>query len=219
MSESTDNYLKAIYSLSSKQTKGVSTNALSDKMNTKASSVTDMLVKLSERGLVKYERYKGASLTSKGEKVAVSIVRRHRLWEVFLVDKLRFNWDEVHNIAEQLEHVDSIELTDRLENFLGYPRFDPHGDPIPDKKGVMPKTAKLHPLDKIAPGQKAKLVAVDDSSNEFLQHLEKINVRLGAEFEVINLFPFDQSMEIIHHKKTITLSHKSTQNMLVQIIS
>jgi len=218
MSESTDNYLKAIYSLSSKQAKGVSTSALSEKMNTKASSVTDMMVKLSERGLVKYERYRGASLTSKGAKVAMSIVRRHRLWEVFLVDKLNFNWDEVHFIAEQLEHVESLELTDRLEEFLGFPQFDPHGDPIPNKKGQLPKSVKLHSLDKLNPGQTAKLVAVDDSSDEFLQHLQRIDIKLGSEFAVTNLYPFDQSIEILLRKKTITLSHRSTQNMLVQIL-
>src|SRR5690606_27239517 len=132
---SEENYLKSIFHVSGKDNKRVSTNDVADSLTTKASSVTDMIQKLSDKKLIKYEKYKGVLLTPKGRKIAASIVRRHRLWEVFLVDKLNFSWDEIHEIAEELEHVGSEKLIDKLEAFLGYPKKDPHGDPIPDKDG------------------------------------------------------------------------------------
>lgn len=218
MSESSDNYLKAIYVLSGRPEKEVSTSALAEKLRTKASSVTDMLSKLKDRGLIRYERYKGASLTKKGERSAVSIVRRHRLWEVFLVEKLKFNWDEVHQLAEQLEHVESDELTDRLDSFLGHPKFDPHGDPIPDKNGILPKTEGLQALDSLHIGQKAKLIAVSDSSDDFLRHLQNLGISLETIMAVTHVHEFDRSVDLVIQKKKLTLSHKSSQNMLVQII-
>jgi DtxR family Mn-dependent transcriptional regulator len=131
-----ENYLKAIYKLQEKQDSEVSTNEISKEMNTKAASVTDMLKRLSEKSLIHYQKYQGVSLTDAGSKVAVNIIRKHRLWETFLVNKLKFKWDEVHDIAEQMEHIESDELIEKLNDYLGAPQYDPHGDPIPSKKGV-----------------------------------------------------------------------------------
>src|SRR6056300_1724498 len=133
-----ENYLKAIYVLESKFGKEVSTNELANKLDTKASSVTDMVKKLAKKELITYEKYKGVSLSKKGKNIAISIIRNHRIWEVFLVEKLHYKWDEVHEIAEQLEHIKSDELVDRLDDFLEHPSFDPHGDPIPDREGNIP---------------------------------------------------------------------------------
>ncbi|MBV1888574.1 MAG: metal-dependent transcriptional regulator, partial [Urechidicola sp.] len=135
LSYTEENYLKAIFSLSIKNENAVSTNDIANKLNTKASSVTDMIKKLADKKLVDYKKYQGATLTKKGLKIAVSIVRNHRLWEVFLVEKLDFTWDKVHDLAEQLEHIKSEQLTEKLDTFLGHPTHDPHGDPIPDKDG------------------------------------------------------------------------------------
>src|SRR6201990_2370199 len=129
-----ENYLKSIYHLSLDAV-NVSTNQLAAFLNTKASSVTDMLKKLSDKGLINYTPYQGVTLTAAGEKIAVNIIRKHRLWEYFLVEKLGFKWDEVHEMAEEMEHISSNELIDRLDKFMGFPKYDPHGDPIPDCDG------------------------------------------------------------------------------------
>src|SRR5690606_10485000 len=142
MTLSEENYLKTIYHLTSGQNAAVSTNAIAEKIDTKASSVTDMIKKLADKKLVTYVRYQGVRLTPEGRHAAVMIVRKHRIWEVFLVDKLEFNWDEVHEIAEQLEHIKSEQLIDRLDAFLGHPAVDPHGDPIPNAEGKINKIPK-----------------------------------------------------------------------------
>ena len=142
-SQAEENYLKNIYSLQIEKNNTINTNLLADKMDTKASSVTDMLKKLSLKGLVDYKKYQGVSLTDKGEKAALKVIRKHRLWEYFLVEKLQFNWEEVHEIAEQLEHVKSDTMINNLEHFLQFPKFDPHGDPIPDKNGRVPIAMQL----------------------------------------------------------------------------
>ncbi len=188
-----ENYLKAIWSLSPKSGKGVSTNKLADRLETKASSVTDMIRRLSEKGLVDYVKYQGAKLSDEGHEVAVRVIRKHRLWEAFLVDKLGFNWDEVHDLAEQLEHIRSAELTDRLDAFLGHPSFDPHGDPIPNKHGEFPQHERVS-LNQCAPGDKVILTGVSDSSASFLQFLNKLKLELGSYLEVIERMEFDQSV-------------------------
>src|SRR5688572_3663166 len=134
-SHTEENYLKAIFKLLEKEKGEVSTNAIAEKVNTKAASVTDMLKKLADKKLINYKKYQGVTLTAKGEKIAINIIRKHRLWEVFLVEKLKYKWDEIHDIAEQLEHIQSDSLIDRIDSFLNYPKFDPHGDPIPDLNG------------------------------------------------------------------------------------
>ncbi|MBX7051985.1 MAG: metal-dependent transcriptional regulator [Flavobacteriales bacterium] len=216
MSESTDNYLKTIYALSKAGEGFVTTNALSEKLGTRASSVTDMLKKLNKQGSVSHEKYHGVSLTTKGEKQAVEIVRRHRIWEVFLSDKLGFRWDEVHELAEQLEHISSHELITRLEAFLGHPKFDPHGDPIPDKTGKMPRLAKTFKLSEGSEGEDFKVISVDDSSSELLQHLDLLKIRPGVVINIRKLYSFDQSLEIIVSGKKHTVSATVAASIHVQ---
>lgn len=210
-----ENYLKAIFHLSNAGALDVSTNALSDMMNTKPASVSDMIKKLDDKGLVSYRKYYGVNVSKKGKTHALQIIRKHRLWEVFLVEKLKFNWDEVHEVAEQLEHIRSSLLTQRLDEFLGYPRSDPHGDPIPDENGVMAVAKKVQ-LDKVEIGSKGKVVAVDDGDSSFLQYLNKIGIYLGARLEVKDKLAFDGSLEIlIDDKKKAFLSREVSQNILI----
>src|SRR6478609_2981477 len=167
MTFSEENYLKSIYHLTSSHDSEVSTNAIAEMMETKASSVTDMLKKLAEKDLVNYKKYQGVSLTEKGSLSAKMIVRKHRLWEVFLVEKLDFSWDEVHDVAEQLEHIKSEKLINKLDEFLDFPTEDPHGDPIPDAQGRIKKVEK-HLLSELDESQKGICVGVKDTSAEFL---------------------------------------------------
>jgi DtxR family Mn-dependent transcriptional regulator len=214
MNETVDNYLKGLYALSLKHPKGVSNSALAERMSTKASSVTDMLQKLGDKGLVKYTPYYGSHLTAKGKRLAVDVVRKHRLWEVFLVEKLGFAWDEVHDIAEQLEHVVSPELIARLDRYLGHPQFDPHGDPIPDAQGNVVDSRQAYPLADFRKGDTVQLAGVVESSNAFLQYLKSQNLKLGSNIKVLNLFDFDQSMLISHGNSEVTISHQVSKNLL-----
>src|ERR1700709_2389448 len=166
-----ENYLKAIYHLSLQST-SVSTNQIAASLNTKAASVTDMLKKLADKELINYTKYNGVTLTAPGEKIAVSIIRKHRLWEYFLVEKLNFKWDEVHDVAEEQEHIASKELIDRLDSFMGHPKYDPHGDPIPDSNGQF-KTHELKPVALLAVNETGIISGVRDHTTSFLQYLEK----------------------------------------------
>ncbi len=188
-----ENYLKAILFLSAGTEKGASTNAIAERLETKAASVTDMLKRLNDKELLVYKKYQGVKLTPEGRQVATRTLRKHRLWEVFLVEKLGFGWEEVHEIAEQLEHIQSVELTNRLEAYLGHPKFDPHGDPIPDKDGHFPKRSELM-LAECQAGDIAIVKGVKDSSPEFLRYLEKLAIGLGSEIEVQEVENFDNSM-------------------------
>lgn len=215
MTLSEENYLKTIFHLFNEAEQEVSTNAIAEEMNTKASSVTDMLKKLSDKGLINYIKYQGVTLTSLGRKKAISIVRKHRLWEVFLVEKLNFSWDEVHEIAEELEHIESEKLIERLDEFLGYPETDPHGDPIPNKEGNFEKTTKtlLSELDEKEVGI---CIAVKDTSKDFLLYLNKVSIALGDQITIISKEKFDNSMTILVHNKTITLSAMVCRSIYVQ---
>ena len=184
-----ENYLKAIFKISKGKTE-VSTNAVAAEMDTKASSVTDMLKKLADKKLVNYAPYKGVNLTETGKQIAISIVRKHRLWEVFLVDKLNFKWDEVHDIAEQLEHIQSNELVERLDHFLENPKYDPHGDPIPDKDGNIARHKELTLAD-LNIGEKGVIVGVKEHSKSFLNYLDQLNLVLGTEIAVTDKIEFD----------------------------
>lgn len=211
-----ENYLKAIYFLSRSHPSGVATNAIAKRLETKASSVTDMLKKLALKGMINYQKYQGVTLTDDGQRVALLIIRKHRLWEVFMVEKLNFKWDEVHEIAEQLEHIDSAELVDRLDQFLEFPKFDPHGDPIPDREGNVfhHKDQSLADLDL---GELGVVVGVKDSSASFLQHLETIGLVLGCRVEVKEVFSYDQSMLIIlQNEKEYTVSAQVSRNLYVK---
>lgn len=191
-----ENYLKAIFSLSNGNKEMVNTNNIAEHLEMKPASITDMVKKLSSKKLVQYEKYKGTSLTSSGAKIALQIIRKHRLWETFLVEKLNFKWDEVHELAEQLEHIKSQELVKRLDSFLGNPKFDPHGDPIPDENGILDfkKSTQLSGLDN---NEKGVVMGVNDSTDLFLKYLNKLNISLGTHIKVIDRIPFDQSLEII----------------------
>lgn len=215
-SETVENYLKCIYALQGEADKGVSTNAIAERLDTQASSVTDMLKKLKQQNLVNYKKYYGARLTDTGARLAVNIVRRHRLWEVFLVEKLGFNWDEVHDIAEDLEHVESHELIDRLDRFLGNPKTDPHGDPIPDSEGRVQEHQQRFSLEALQVGESGVIVGVDDSSASFLQYLDSLKLNLGVEVKVEDTFEFDQSMMLSTEHGPRQVSQMVTRNLLVR---
>ena len=214
-SQSEENYLKAIFLLGKRSDKAVNTNQLAKKLKTKASSITDMVKRLSDKELVDYKKYKGTRLTKNGEKIALSILRKHRLWETFLVDKLKFSWDEVHDIAEQLEHIQSPELVHRLDAFLGFPETDPHGDPIPDENGNILHT-QSHTLASMPFQTKVILVGLKDSSDEFLRYLDHRQLSLGDSVEIIAIEAYDQSYSIISKNKLFSLSETAVNNLLVK---
>lgn len=211
-----ENYLKAIYSLESKFGESASTNKLAKKLETKASSVTDMVKKLAKKELITYEKYQGVSLTKCGKDIAINIIRNHRIWEVFLVEKLGYKWDEVHEIAEQLEHIKSEELVDRLDDFLEHPSFDPHGDPIPDKKGNIPTHKEAIQLNELKIGEKGIIVGVKNTNNEFLKYLEEMNLTLGKKIKVEKVFDFDKSKIIKIEKKSVTISKEVSSNLIIE---
>lgn len=215
MTLSEENYLKTIFHLFNEEEEEVSTNAIAEVMNTKASSVTDMLKKLADKKLINYKKYQGVTLTTEGRNKAIYIVRKHRLWEVFLVEKLDFSWDEVHEIAEELEHIESEKLIERLDAFLGFPEKDPHGDPIPNKHGFYEKTTKtlLSELDK---NEKGICIAVKNTSKDFLRYLSKVSITLGDEIVVKSKEKFDNSMIVSIHNKEINLSAMVCRNLYVQ---
>ena len=217
LSQAEENYLKAIYSLDTESKGVVSTNLIANKMQTKASSVTDMIQKLSEKELVKYKKYQGVRLSDKGRKVATSIVRKHRLWECFLVEKLHFSWDKVHDIAEQLEHIKSEALINSLDAFLEFPSYDPHGDPIPDKDGNIYKRKKVA-LSTLSPQDETVLLGVKDSSDTFLKFLNKKNIGIGDNIKIIGQELFDKSMEVIINGKELTITDVVAKNLLVKEI-
>jgi len=212
---SEENYLKAIYHIGKQGNIAVSTNSIAEKMRTKASSATDMIKKLAEKKLVDYKRYQGVTLTEKGRLIAAIVVRKHRLWEVFLVEKLNFSWDEVHDVAEQLEHIKSEKLTNELDALLGFPTEDPHGDPIPDKEGYIKETEKIL-LSQINIGEQCICVGVKDSSTEYLKYLDKNKVALGTSLAVISKEPFDNSMRIAIDSEQLVISNVVANNLFVK---
>ena len=193
-SVSEENYIKGIYHLQ-QQTETVNTNSLANELNTKPASVTDMLKKLQAKKLLDYEKYKGFKLNVTGIKIALHIIRRHRLWEYFLVNKLGLEWDKVHEIAEELEHVSSIELIDKLDIFLNFPTTDPHGDPIPDKNGKITFIKQLN-LVTVAAKKNVVVSSVSNQSSELLEMLKHYNIAIGTSLKVNKHFAFDGSIEI-----------------------
>lgn len=212
---SEENYLKTIFHLEKTYPSGVSTNSLAGEMETKASSATDMIKRLSEKKLVNYKKYQGVKLSKTGRQTAIEIIRKHRLWEVFLVDKLGFSWDEVHEIAEQLEHIKSEKLIRQLDEFLGYPKRDPHGDPIPDEKGNFVDANQVL-LSKLTVGDFGICVGVKDSSPEFLQYLDKNKIALGKEIKVLEKEEFDHSMRIKIDGEEKIISNKTASNLYLK---
>ena len=216
-----ENYLKAIYALSEQETEVrgevyINTNAIAERLEVRAASVTDMLQRLEKKQIVKYAKRKGVLLTKEGDLLAKDLIRKHRLWEVFLLEKLNFKWDEVHDLAEQLEHIQSIELTNRLEAFLGFPKFDPHGDPIPDRHGNVP-TQNAVLLAKIKVGTEGILTAVDEHEPDLLQHLEEQQLFLNTSVKLLKRYAFDNSLEILlNNERTITVSEQVSKHIYIQ---
>ncbi len=214
-SQAEENYLKTIYTLEKEFGNEVSTNLIAGKIKTKASSVTDMLKKLSNKELVVYKKYQGVYLTVTGRLTALKVIRKHRLWESFLVQKLQFNWHEVHDIAEQLEHVKSEALIDKLDAFLKFPKLDPHGDPIPDAHGrtILNKTVTIADM-KI--GSAGVFVGVRDSSASFLKYLNKKNLALGDKIKVIDIEPFDSSYHIETKTHRLVITSNVAKNLCLK---
>ena len=210
-----DNYLKAIYHLSL-NSENVSTNQIAASLNTKAASVTDMLKKLADKALINYTRYQGVNLTAAGEKIAIHIIRKHRLWEYFLVEKLDFKWDQVHEMAEEMEHISSKELVDRLDKFMGYPKYDPHGDPIPDINGNF-KMHNLVPVAMIGNNEVGVISGVRDHSAGFLQYLEKQRLTIGKKIKVTDIIEYDHSMVLQIEDEQIHISREVANNLLIAL--
>jgi len=215
LSQTEENYLKAIFKLEEKSKKNISTNAIAGMLKTTAASVTDMVKRLAEKQFVNYKKYKGVTLTPLGTSTATGLIRKHRLWEVFLYKELKFNWDQVHEIAEQLEHIKSEQLTDKLEEYLSFPTHDPHGDPIPDREGNIRYHEELM-LSDLNVGEKCRVIGVKDSSTEFLQFLDKSNLKLGSNILVSEKYSYDGSVKIVLDKKDQqTLSNLVSKNLYV----
>ncbi|MGA9326811.1 MAG: metal-dependent transcriptional regulator [Salegentibacter sp.] len=212
---SEENYLKTIFHLERSYSAGVSTNAIAEELETKASSVSDMVKKLSEKKLVNYKKYQGVKLSERGKNAAVEVIRRHRLWEYFLVEKLHFNWDEVHEVAEELEHIKSEKLIEELDRFLDYPTRDPHGDPIPDQEGNFAKTTRIL-LSECKEGETAVVIGVKDSSASFLRYLDRNKIALGSKIKLLYKENFDQSVIIKTLEGEFNLSKKTASNLFVK---
>jgi len=215
MTTAEENYIKAIFKLSGSEGATVPTNAIAAEMHTSAASVTDMIKRLAEKKMVSYEKYKGVELTENGSLKAREMIRNHRIWEVFLVEKLNFKWDEIHDIAEQLEHIKSKELIKRLDSFLDFPRFDPHGDPIPDSTGKMLQRSDtlLKELNALESGV---VVGVKDTSSAFLQYLDKMKIELGTELRVEQKIDYDNSLDLAYNGARASVSDRVAQNIYVK---
>lgn len=215
LSYAEENYLKAILKLSGSPDGTVSTNAIAAQLDTSAASVTDMLKKLSDKELITYQRYKGASLTDDGQRIATTLVRKHRLWEVFLVQSLGMTWDEVHEIAEELEHIQSDRLIDRLDHFLGHPKFDPHGDPIPNAQGKYTLRAQV-PLSELKPGQEGVVIGVREDETSFLKHLNEKGLTVGKSIKVITNDDYDNTLSLQVEGHELNLSGKVARNIMIK---
>lgn len=195
-SSAEENYIKAIFTIAERTGKGASTTAIAAQLSTKASSVTDMVKRLNEKGLVDHRPYHGVTLTEQGARIATQIIRKHRLWETFLVNHLHYKWDEVHELAEELEHINSDDLHDRLDKFMDHPKFDPHGDPIPDKEGRIVDMVGAVPLAEVPKDTLVHIVGVKDSSPAFLKLLDGLGLKLGTQLTVNRRFEFGNSVEV-----------------------
>ncbi|SEO06484.1 metal-dependent transcriptional regulator [Mucilaginibacter sp. OK283] len=212
---SEENYLKAIYRIAQQKDVKITPTAIAEALGNNPASVVDMIRKLTEKELIAYDKKVGVKLTPQGLKDAILIVRRHRLWEVFLLEKLGYHWDEIHDIAEELEHISDATLADRLDKFLGFPEYDPHGDPIPKANGKVPKSFSVTLID-LKPGAACRVAAVRDTSNSFLQYLIKLNIGIGTHILLIEKIPFDDSLVIsINGKENTTVSQKFGENILI----
>jgi DtxR family transcriptional regulator, Mn-dependent transcriptional regulator len=216
LSQTEENYIKAIYKLSEKENGLVSTNDLSAMLQNRAASVTDMLGKLSKKDLITYRKYRGVSLTKKGNDIALTVIRKHRLWECFLVQKLKFTWDEIHEVAEQLEHIQSERLIERLEEFLEFPKHDPHGEPIPDAAGKVNHESQIA-MPEAQPGDKVKVSKVNTEEKQFLQTLARLNIRIGSMLEIVEAKP-GGVVVVKAARRNVTLNEDTARHIFVQRI-
>ena len=214
-SSSEENYLKTILSVNLKTKRRASTNAIAQEIGTSPASVSDMLRKLQYKNLIKYKKYQWVELTKSGKKIAINIIRKHRLWETFLVKKLNFTWDEVHEVAEQLEHIKSVELIDRLDSYLKYPEFDPHGEPIPSQKGLIPTTNTIT-LNELNSANKGTVMGVKTDEKSFLHYLTRLNINIGSEIEVMEKIDFDKSLSIKVKEKHLHISTDVAKQILIK---
>lgn len=217
LSKNEEDYLKALFHLlTGEGGDRAGTNQLAQQLEVKPASANSMLKKLSEKKLVEYQKYSKPVLTPLGRATALQLIRKHRLWETFLFQKLDFAWDEVHAVAEQLEHVQSEKLIEQLDRFLGYPKFDPHGDPIPDAQGNM-ATREYELLANITPGQRARIAGMKDSSTAFLQYLNDLGLVLHSDLLVLEQIPFDNSLRLaLPDGRTAQVSEKFALHVFVQ---
>jgi DtxR family Mn-dependent transcriptional regulator len=215
---SKENYLKAIFSYSTELENNASTSRIANHLSISSSAISDMAKKLSKEGLVKYKKYKGIMLTPNGEKAALKIIRRHRLWELFLINVLGLDWSEVHDEAEKLEHYSSDFLIDKIDEFLGNPDFDPHGHPIPKKNGSIPEIPNVILLSEVETNNKYELIRVNDRDSELINYLKKVGLKLSSKLEIVDKVNYDNSISVMFKKKNITLSKKVTDNLFVRLI-
>jgi DtxR family Mn-dependent transcriptional regulator len=215
---SKENYLKTIFNNSIDSGSNATATKLANDLSVSTAAITDMAKRLCEDGLVTYEKYKGMELTSSGEKAALKIIRRHRLWELFLKEVLEMSWSEVHDEAEKLEHHTSEFLIDKIDKYLNYPDFDPHGHPIPRKNGTIPKTPNVIPLSKCEKGILCEFVRVNDRDNELIDYLAKVGLELNSKFEVVDKLAFDQSISIRFNNKILSMSKKITESIFIRSV-
>lgn len=214
-----ENYLKAIYNIYEKTKDIVSTNSIAEKLNTTPASVTDMIKKLASKDLIIYEKYKGSKLSQEGTKIATSLIRKHRLWETFLVDKLSFSWEEVHEIAEDLEHIHSERLINKLDEYLGFPKYDPHGDPIPNAEGKF-TLREQQDLHKLEVGDQGLLIGVKNHDDSFLGYLNELGVSIGVHMEVLEKNEYDKSITVsIDQKSSAFMTEKVSKKLLLKKIN
>tara|TARA_B100000965_G_C19470440_1_gene703834 strand:+ start:211 stop:867 length:657 start_codon:yes stop_codon:yes gene_type:complete len=216
ITRSEENYLKTIFSVFMETQNNVSTNEIANLLDTSPASVTEMIKKLQDKNLVLYEKYNGVRLSKEGEERAVAIIRKHRLWETFLVRKLDFSWSEVHDVAEQLEHIKSEKLIDKLDHLLNYPKFDPHGDPIPSKNGVFNYQERIS-IFEMDINEEGIIMGVSLDNKDFLDYLTKLEISIGTRIKVIEIIKFDQSMKIEFDSKAEHISKEIAENILIKI--
>ncbi len=214
LSKSEENYLKSIYNLSELGNKVVTTNSISKILNIEPASVTDMIKKLSKKKLIYHEKYRGTKISKNGIKVALQIIRRHRLWEVFLYEKLNFNWDEIHEVAEELEHVSSDQLIDNLDKYLKYPKIDPHGDPIPNKLGEIDFVDKISISD-LKINEKGIVSRIINEDEEFFILLKKLNIEIGTEVKILDKIDYDGSLDVSINNKSVIISKVIAENIKI----
>lgn len=215
---SKENYIKTVYQLDSESDQSVTTSQIAQTLDITNAATSEMAKKLAENGLLNYEKYKGVELTDNGKQMALNIIRRHRLWELFLIEVLGLTWGEVHDEAELLEHTTSDFLIDKIDRFLNYPKFDPHGYPIPDKNGILPEFSSGIPLKDTEPGKFYKVLRVDDKQAGMIEYISRLGISLMCEIRLIEKLSFDNSVMIEINGNSHLISEKVSEKIFVEII-